>query len=38
MNWIMENFEVVAAAMVPLTVIAVLVGILVKAQVTQVFE
>jgi hypothetical protein len=37
MNWLIENIEAVAAALVPLTVIAVLVGILVKTQVTRVF-
>jgi len=38
MSWIMENIEAVLAAMVPLTVIAVLVSILVKTQITQVFK
>jgi len=38
MNWFIENIEVVASAMVPLTVIAVLAGILFKAQAHKVFS
>ncbi len=38
MNWIVENIEVFASAMVPVSVIVVLVGILIKTQVTRVFE